>query len=171
MLYLLDANVLITAHNLYYPINVVPEFWEWLAFQGEEGRLKMPIETYEEVKDGSTDEDRDLLFGWISENHVKAAFVFEEDVNPELVAYVVEQGYAGDLTDQEIEQIGRDPFLIAYALARPGERCVVTTEVSSPSKKRQNRKVPDVCNALGVTCSDTFGMLKALGFTTSWRRP
>lgn len=130
----------------------------------------MPIETFEEVKDGSTDEDRDLLFGWISENDVKSALVFDEDVNQQLVAYVVEQGYAADLTDQEIEQIGRDPFLIAYALARPGERCVVTTEVSSPSKKRQNRKVPDVCNALGVTCSDTFGMLKALGFTTAWRR-
>ena len=27
MLYLLDANVLITAHNLYYPIDAVPEFW------------------------------------------------------------------------------------------------------------------------------------------------
>lgn len=32
MLYLLDANELITAHNLYYPIDVVPEFWEWLKF-------------------------------------------------------------------------------------------------------------------------------------------
>ena len=27
MLYLLDANVLITAHNLYYPIDSVPEFF------------------------------------------------------------------------------------------------------------------------------------------------
>ena len=31
MLYLLDANVLITANNLYYPIDSVPEYWEWLG--------------------------------------------------------------------------------------------------------------------------------------------
>ncbi|WP_410001046.1 DUF4411 family protein [Rhizobium leguminosarum] len=27
-MHLLDANVLITAHNLYYPIQRVPEFWD-----------------------------------------------------------------------------------------------------------------------------------------------
>lgn len=171
MLYLLDANVLITAHNFYYPIDSVPEFWEWLAFQGEEGVIKMPIETFEEVKDGGNDEERDLLFGWINDDAIKAALLFDEEVDAERVMHVVEQGYAGDLSDQEVEQIGRDPFLVAYALADPGNRCVVTTEVSSPRKQRQNRKVPDVCATMGVSCSDTFSMLRALRFTTSWRRP
>jgi Domain of unknown function (DUF4411) len=32
MLYLPDASVLITAHNLYYPIDRVPEYWEWLSY-------------------------------------------------------------------------------------------------------------------------------------------
>jgi hypothetical protein len=35
MLYLTDANVLITANNLYYPIDRVPECWEWLAYMGD----------------------------------------------------------------------------------------------------------------------------------------
>ncbi len=30
MLYLFDANVLITASNTYYPIDQVPEYWAWL---------------------------------------------------------------------------------------------------------------------------------------------
>jgi hypothetical protein len=170
MLYLVDANVLITAHNLYYPVNGVPEFWAWLRFRAAAGDIKAPIEIYEEVKDGGTDEERDLLFGWISEQENKSALVLEEEVNPDLVARVVNNGYASDLNDQEIEQIGRDPFLIAYALAAPAERCVVTTEVSAPRKQRQNRKIPDVCASLGVTCCDTFTMLRALGFTTGWRR-
>jgi hypothetical protein len=55
MLYLLDANVLITAHNLCYPIDGVPEFWAWLVHKGGGGDLKMPLESYEDVKDGSTD--------------------------------------------------------------------------------------------------------------------
>lgn len=171
MLYLLDANVLITANNLYYPVEAVPEFWQWLAFQGEQGNLKMPIETFEEVKDGSTDEGRDLLYAWINEEVNKEALVLDEEVDQALVARVVQQGYAADLTDQEIDQLGRDPFLIAYALSDPGERCVVTTEVSSPRKQRQNRRIPDVCATLGIDCIDTFAMSKALGFTTSWRQP
>lgn len=31
MLCLLDANVLIGAHNDYYPIDRMPQFWEWLT--------------------------------------------------------------------------------------------------------------------------------------------
>ena len=80
MLYLLDANVLITAHNLYYPIDGVPEFWAWLVHKGEADDLKMPLENYEEVKDGSTDEEKDLLFGWIKAEEVKAAILFDEAV-------------------------------------------------------------------------------------------
>jgi Domain of unknown function (DUF4411) len=127
----------------------------------------MPVETFEEVKDGGTDAQQDLLFGWIQAN--KIALLLDEEADPDLVQQVVEQGYAMDLTDDEVEQIGRDPFLIAYALASPADRCVVTTEVSAPAKQRQNRRIPDVCASLGVTCCNTFAMLKTLHFTTSWQ--
>lgn len=33
-----------------------------------------------------------------------------------------------------------------YALVSSDDRCVVTTERHRPSKKRANRKIPDVCN-------------------------
>jgi hypothetical protein len=168
MLHLLDANVLITAHSLYYPIDTVPEFWAWLVHKGQSGDLKMPLENYEEVKDGSTDAERDLLFGWIKEEGVKAALLLDEQVDQALVARVINEGYAPDLTDDEVLQLGRDPFLIAYGLASPANRCVVTTEVSAPSKRRQNRKIPDVCATMGVLCSNTFVMMKALGFRTGW---
>ena len=127
----------------------------------------MPVETFEEVKDGSTDAQQDLLFGWIQAN--KAVLLLDEESDSDLVQRTVEEGYAPDLTDDEIEQLGRDPFLIAYALAASADRCVVTTEVSSPRKQRQNRRVPDVCASLGVTCCDTFAMLRALSFSTSWQ--
>lgn len=168
MLYLLDANVLITAHNLYYPIDAVPEFWAWLVHKGGSGDLKMPLENYEEVKDGSTDEEKDLLFGWIKAAEIKTAILFNEEVDASVVARVIDEGYAPDLTDDEVVQIGRDPFLIAYALASPANRCVVTTEVSAPSKQRQNGRIPDVCATMGIACCNTFAMTKALGFKTAW---
>jgi hypothetical protein len=34
-----------------------------------------------------------------------------------LVRKVVAKGYAPDLKDDEIDELGRDPFIIAYALA------------------------------------------------------
>jgi hypothetical protein len=169
MLYLLDANVVITAHNLYYPIDGVPEFWSWLVHKGNAGDLKIPRENYEEIKDGGKDEEKDLLFGWITAEEVRAAILFNEDVDPSLVGRVINDGYALDLTEDEVLQLGRDPFLIAYALASPADRCVVTTESSAPSKKRQNRRIPDVCATMGIICCNTFAMMKTLGFKTGWK--
>lgn len=166
MLYLLDANVLITANNSYYAIDQVPEFWDWLQHQAACGEIKMPIEIIEEVKPGRT--ENDLLFEWIRESENQEVLLLEEDVDPALVRRVVRDGYSNDLTDDEIEQLGRDPFLIAYGMAG-AERCVVTTEVSKPSKIRHNRKIPNVCDTLSVRCEDPFTVYRALGFRTDWR--
>jgi hypothetical protein len=170
MLYLIDANVLITANNTYYPIEGVPEFWEWVAHQAEAGTIKIPLEIYEEIKDGSTDEEKDLLFGWVTDHDIKKQLLLQEQVNQANVASCTVTGYAPDLTDEELLQIGRDPFLIAYAMVSPADRRVVTNEVSAPSKQRQNRRIPDVCSTMGVMCCDTFAMLRALGFKTGWKK-
>jgi len=148
----------------------VPEYWEWLEHLGLTGKVKIPLEIYEEIKDGPADKDKDLLYAWIQEARIKKAMVFEEDVDAALVQHVVENGYGDDLSDDEIEEIGRDPFLIAYAFAKPTERCVVTSETSQPGKKRQNRKVPDVCDSLNVKRCNPFELNKALGFSTKWKK-
>jgi Domain of unknown function (DUF4411) len=166
MLYLLDANILITASNSYYPIDQVPEFWTWLQHQATAGYVKIPQEIIEEIEEGR---DEDPLKAWISNDENKAALLHEETVDATLVQQVVTTGYAPDLTDDEVEKIGRDPFLIAYALADPALRRVVTTEVSKPSAQRQNRKVPDVCASVGVECLGPFALNKNLGFHTGWR--
>jgi hypothetical protein len=119
MLYLLDANVLITASRLYYPIDQVPEFWSWLLHQATSGFVKIPLEIIEEVRGGRR--DNDLLMDWISQDENADALLLEEAVDAVLVQRVVATGYAADLTDDEVEKIGRDPFLIAYALSNPAD--------------------------------------------------
>lgn len=163
MLYLLDANVLIDAGRDYYPPDRVPEFWDWLQFQGESGVVKIPEEMYEEVVVG-----RDPVADWLGQ--AKRALVLSEEVDPALVGRVVQEGYAPNLTQVEVEAIGRDPFLIAYALAVPHDRCVVTTEGRKPSRRRHNRKMPDVCDGFGLNVCNTFAMLRLLNFTTQWRQ-
>lgn len=162
---MLDANTLITSQGLYYPQAMAPELWSWLLHQGRSGRVKMPIEIYEEVIAGKDDP----LTKWIKHPEVRAHIVLDEQANPGKVADVTYNGYAPDLNENELASIGRDPFLISYALATP-DRCVVSLEVSRPSTKRQNRRVPDVCKDLGANCCDVFGMMRALGFHTGWQR-
>ena len=72
MLYLLDANVLIEANRDYYPIDRVPEFWDWLIAMGENGRVKIPLEIYEEVTDGN-----DAVAVWLRDN--KDILLLNED--------------------------------------------------------------------------------------------
>lgn len=163
MLFFLDANVLIDANRDYYPIERVPEFWDWLVHHGEQGNVKIPLEVYEEMKDGN-----DNLAAWSKEPNVKSALLLDEEVDVDLVSKAINDGYAPDLTDDEVEKIGRDPFLVAYGLADLGQRCVVTTEVSKPRRSRANRHLPDVCADFGVPCRNTFQFVQDLDFSTSW---
>ena len=162
LLYLLDANVLIDANRDYYPIRRVPEFWAWLVYMGEQGRVKVPQEVYEKVTDAKDDD----LAEWLKAN--RNVMLLAEDIDPELIDRAIQRGYANDLTDDEIEQLNEDPFLIAYALADIGQRCVVTTERSRPNRQRANRHIPDVCDDLDVRCCNTFQLIDELDFRTDW---
>ncbi|MER9773284.1 DUF4411 family protein [Mesorhizobium sp. M0220] len=162
-IYLLDANVLITAKNSYYALDRVPEFWEWLLYWAERGAIKMPVEIVEEIVGGSDD-----LAQWLGEN--KDALCLDEESDVRRVQEVLAVGYAAaNLTDSEVIKIGRDPFLIAYALFAPDVRMVVTTEVSKPTAQRANRRIPDVCDQVRVKWSNSFGLVRDLNFSTKWR--
>lgn len=139
----------------------MPEFWDWLIAMGETGRVKMPLEIYEEVTAGN-----DSVTDWLKDN--KDALLLSEDVCEELVTKVIGEEYAADLSDGEIEEMGKDPFLIAYALADPGRRCVVSNESSRPSRIRANRHVPDVCADFSIPCRNTFALIRDLDFHTGW---
>lgn len=164
MLHLLDANVLITANNQYYPLARVPEFWDWLRHVSAMGLVKLPVEMMEEVGAGSDD-----LAAWIKDGENAEALRLAEDVEIGLVQRVIEQGYAPDLDDTEITAVGNDPFLIAHALRDIANRTVVTTEASKPKRQRANRHIPDVCRVFGVPCINSFEFVRALDFSTSWR--
>lgn len=129
MRYLLDANVLIDADRDYYPLGRVPEFWDWLLDVAAQGRVKVPVETFSEVTDG-----RGKLAEWVREH--KAVLLEPTELEVEPVRRAVEDGYAPDLSDDELESLKADPFLIAYGLALAGEVTVVTTERSKPTKHK-----------------------------------
>lgn len=160
-MYLLDADALIRADSTYYPIPNFPVFWDWLLHQAQGGDVQVPFEQFEEVVAGKGD-----IVGWLKAN--KKTLVLDEEASAHHIAHVTATGY-GKLDDVGAEKVGRDPFLIAYAYAEPKTRWVVTLETSAPSKKGANRKIPDVCAAVGVRCCTLFDLVKALNFTTNWK--
>ena len=165
MLYLLDADTLITGDREAYPLKRFKTFWTWLCHQGNLGNVKIPLEQYEEITEG-----QGALVDWLKQTDIKQALLLNEDADPVLVDHVIQRGY-GNLTEDEIERVGRDPFLIAYATAAVGQRTIVSFERSMPAKQRANRKVPDVCLTFGVPCIKLFDMIRALDFTTDWQPP
>lgn len=143
----------------------VPEFWSWLAHHGEQGNIKIPVEIYEELKGGN-----DELAVWLKTDAISAALKLDGAAEVDVVRVVIYQGYAPDLLDDEIERLGRDPFLIAHALTEPDDRTVITTEVSKPGRTRAKRYIPDVCAQFDLPCGDTFDLTVALDFRTNWSR-
>lgn len=162
MRYLLDANVLIDADRDYYPLDRVPEFWAWLLHQADLGVLAMPPEMHGEVVAGKGE-----LVNWLKEH--RDAMVLGNEADATVVRRVLAQGYAPNLTEDEVEKIGNDPLIVAYALAIKSGATVVTTEVSKPSAQRGNRRLPDVCAVLSVRCINTFRLVQELNFRTDWQ--
>jgi hypothetical protein len=161
MLYLLDASTLINAHNNWYALNRVPEFWRWLLHHAEAGTVKIPTEIFAEVENGN-----DELAAWMKEaDHKKALRITEETDLAKVQAVLAK--YGEDLSEADLIKIGQDPFLIAAALGH-ADRCVVTAEVSKSSKQGANRKVPNVCNDCGVLWQSPVDFIKELDFKTDW---
>jgi hypothetical protein len=136
-LHLIDANVLIRAHGDHYPIDRIKPFWEWLVGMAGKDRVKAPREIDHEVAKSA-----DLLGQWLRQPEVRKAIILPDATNGATVAEVIAKGYAPDLNDIELENIGRDPFLIAAALGGVG-RVVVTRESFRPSVGRLSASVTD----------------------------
>lgn len=161
MLYLLDANALITAHNTWYGHKRVPEFWKWLIHHGEAGSVKLPAEIYGEVEGGKDD-----LAVWMHDAATKKALLLDEVSDANSVQTVLDF-YGDPLTEADLITIGQDPFLIAAALGH-NDRCVVTAEVSKPTRTGARRHVPDVCGDCGVTWMHPVTFISVLDFSTDW---
>lgn len=169
MIYLLDANTLIDAKRDYFEFDRVPEFWGWLLHHGAKGNIKIPIEIYEEFEEArKADGKRDDLAEWAADAEIRDAMLLNEDADPAFVSRVITEGYCLDPSDQEIETMGRDPFLISHALVDPASRTIVTTEVSKPTRQRANRQIPDVSHNFGIRCVNNFQLLRELNFRTGW---
>ena len=162
---------MIDAKNKYYPMDRIPQFWNWLVHQSLSGHVKLPPQVIEEVvgPDSGDEMPADALAEWVQLN--RAALELTDELPYEVLTRTYNQGYdtaPEDLTTVDPLSDPADPFLIAYALDSPKRRRVVTMEsiqaVGKTLPKPKNRRIPLVCELLGVSCIDTFGLIRELDF-------
>ncbi len=160
-IFVLDANVFISAKNSYYPFDIVPAFWNGLIRFSAEGRVHSIDRIKKQLEDGN-----DELADWIKAGNMAEAFAnsgTSEVVKAyeEIVNWVQRNS---QFTPPAKEAFATDPdgWLVAYVKASHGT-VLVTQEVYKPGMKWKV-PIPNICNAFGIKYTDTFAMLRELGF-------
>jgi len=162
---------LIDAKNRYYPLERIPQFWNWLVHQSVAGNIKLPPQVISEILGSETTDEEpvDILAEWVMFN--RTTLEWSDELSLDLLTRTYNQGY--DSAPERLTTVDpltepADPFLIAYALENPDIRRVVTMEnvqsVGTTLPKPSNRRIPLVCRLLGVTCINTFDLIRELDF-------
>lgn len=135
MSYCIDTNVFIDAGERYYPIDIVPGFWENVDGLVAAGRMKAPEILIEELE-----RKDDAWRQWVYER--KETLIVPMDLPQIKAVRKVMAVYAAEGIDAN--RIAGDPFFIALALANG------LTVVTNEKPRRGGAKIPKICAALGV---------------------
>ncbi|MCB9235473.1 MAG: DUF4411 family protein [Bacteroidia bacterium] len=159
--YVVDSNFFIQAHRATYPLDVALNFWVKIRDLAQRGILI----SIDKVKDELYDRNDDLE-NWCKNNLPRDFFHPTEPVLQEyqmVVNWAISRNnhYLPGAINEFLSADEADAFLIAFSLADPQNRCIVTQEVSAPLGKNQI-KIPDCCNALHVTHFNTIQMFRNL---------
>lgn len=155
-MYLVDANVFITAKNGYYAFDIVPGFWSWLERQHVDGRLFTVEKVKREILAGD-----DELATWMQSQPADFAVAANASTQPSL-RRLSEWVVSGNFTAGALSAFlsSADYYLVAQA--HELQFTVVTNETPDPNS-RKRVKIPDACNALGVRWISPFTMLRREG--------
>ncbi|MGY4904542.1 DUF4411 family protein [Streptomyces sp. 900116325] len=152
-MYLVDSNVLIEAKNRYYAFDIAPGFWAWLDHAHINSLACSIAPVRDELIQGG-----DELADW-AQSHSD----FFRPIDAEATTHfgpLTQWTYTRPYTAAAVTEFltnTADFFLVAYARAH--KHTLVTHEQPRPDS-RKRVLIPDACNALGVTYSNTFVMLR-----------
>jgi hypothetical protein len=157
--YLLDANIFIQAHRMYYAFDICPGFWRALLRAHEAKR----VFSIDKVRDQELLVSKDELSDWV--NNTAPATLFKgtadkavSDAYRDVMNWV--QGQSQFTPGAKAEfAAGADGWVIAYAKANG--LVVVTHEEYAPDA-RKKVPIPNVCLEFDVEYCDKFEMLRAL---------
>lgn len=159
--YVLDSNFFIQAHRMHYPFDVFPSFWNTVLDLAQAGT----IVSIDKVKSELL-HNKDELAAWI-ENNLHSDFFKATDVVIGEYAQVASWAssrashYKPIALNEFLHVDEADAWLVAYSLANPAKRILITHETSQPEARRQV-KIPEACAAVGTHYMNTVDMFRRL---------
>src|SRR5262249_45130778 len=143
--YVLDADVFMTAARSYYAFDVAPAFWDSLVREAGNGRLL----SIDRVKD-EIDRGKDELVEWANGSfHRWFAGTAENDIIAayrEIISWAQAQSQFLDYAKDEFAKVA-DGWLVAYAKAKGA---TVVTNEKFEAAARKKVKIPNVCQAFST---------------------
>lgn len=154
--YLLDANVLITAHRSYYAFDICPGFWAAVQTGHSAGRIYSTQRVLTELKRGG-----DVLVDWV-EQELSADFFLDDSALGVIAAYapMMQWVQSRDFHQAAKTKFASDADGWLVAMAKHEGHMLVTHETRSDAKAKV--PMPNVCEHFGVSYCNTFEMLRAL---------
>ena len=156
-MYLLDANVFITAARQHFSFDLAPGYWTWLVEQHAAGRLASVAAVRDELLVGD-----DALSAWAA--NLPDSFWLHETTQTvaAMRSLVVWASSANRFTPAGIAEFLDSADLRLIAEGYAGRHTVVTHEVSSPGARRRVL-IPDACAELKVACLNPWQLHQVLG--------
>jgi len=163
-IFIVDSNFFINAHRATYPLDIAFSFWNKVKQLAEEGKIISIDKVRNEIYNKN-----DMLEAWCKQHLPQDFFKDTSKVMGEYSqvtawAYSRNNHYIQSALHEFLDADEADAFIIAFALAEPKNRVVVTQEISD-SKRKNKVKIPDGCNALQLNFVNTIGMFRKLGET------
>ncbi|MDY9919808.1 MAG: DUF4411 family protein [Proteiniphilum sp.] len=158
--YLLDSNVLIQAHRMYYPFDVVPGFWDKLIDLSNRGLICSIDKVKKEICDVSTP---DKLALWCA-NDIDAGFFTDTSSCVDTYANIAiwvhsNRHFMQNAKDEFLSTDLADPWLIAYAIQHD---CIIVTHETSQPQRKNKIKIPEPCIYFGIRYISPIQMFREL---------
>jgi len=162
--YVVDSNFFIQAHRINYPIDIAFSFWNKVKQLADEGKIISIDKVKKEIYDKN-----DTLEAWCIANLPDDFF---KDTSQIIAEYEQISGWAITKNDfylpnalsEFLDADEADAYIVAFVLADPINRVVVTQEISQANRKNKI-KIPDVCNAFNLSYVNTIEMFRQLAET------
>lgn len=163
-IYVVDSNFFIEAHRINYPLDIAFSFWNKVKQLAEEGKIISIDKVKSEIYDKN-----DALEAWCLTNLPEDFFKDTSLVISEysqISGWAISRGdhYLRNAINEFLDADEADAFIVAFVLADPLNRVVVTQEISQPNRISKI-KIPDVCNTFNLRYLSTIQMFRELGET------
>lgn len=156
--FLLDANVLVSAHRQYYQFSFCPAFWDCLLQQSATGK----VSSIDRVKDELSNQG-DALDTWVSSAPSDFFLSTADESVVKIYADLMQWAQdANQYTPSALTEFATvaDAWLIAHAKANDLE--LVTLEARKDPNVKKRIPIPNAADDFDVKCITTFEMLEEL---------